>query len=162
MGILKLLDKLEAVISSVALWCLVAVCFLQVVMRYCFNQPFSWPEEVMRYLLICSVFIGISSVMKINGHLKVEVIKVLLPRSVVLILEMFSSVVVAAFCMYTIWLGCEMTLLIKEIEQTAQSIDFPLWISWLPIPLGFGLSIIQLIRCQYKAWQDYKAEGEQV
>lgn len=158
--ILNWLDRFESAISSIALWGLIIVCFLQVVMRYIFNSALSWPEEVMRYLIICLVFIGVSSVMKINGHLKVEVITLLLPKKVVLILNMFSSFIVTLFLLYTVWIGIEMTMLVKEIEQSAQSFDFPLWISWLPIPIGFSLSIIQLIRCQYKTWQDYKKENK--
>lgn len=98
--------------------------------------------------------------MKINGHLKVEVITLLLPKKAVLILNMLSSFIVTLFLLYTVWIGIEMTMLVKEIEQSAQSFDFPLWISWLPIPIGFSLSIVQLIRCQYKTWQDYKKENK--
>lgn len=158
--ILNWLDRFESAISSIALWALVIVCFLQVVMRYVFNHALSWPEEVMRYFLICLVFIGVSSVMKINGHLNVEIITLFLPKKAVLILNTITSIIVAAFLIYTIWLGIEMTMLVKEIEQTAQSFEFPLWISWLPIPIGFSLSIIQLVRCQYAAWQDYKKESK--
>ena len=98
--------------------------------------------------------------MKINGHLNVEIITLFLPKKAVLILNTITSIIVAAFLIYTIWLGIEMTMLVKEIEQTAQSFEFPLWISWLPIPIGFSLSIIQLVRCQYAAWQDYKKESK--
>lgn len=156
--VLNWLDRLESVISSMALWCLVSVCFLQVVMRYIFNHALSWPEEVMRYTLICLVFIGISSVMKIDGHLKVEIITLLLPKKAVFILSMISSFIVMCFLLYTIRLGIEMTLLVKDIEQSAQAFEFPLWISWLPIPIGFALAILQLARCQYTAWQDYKKQ----
>ena len=146
--ILNWLDKFESAIASIALWALIIVCFLQVVMRYIFHSALSWPEEVMRYFLICLVFIGVSSVMKINGHLKVEIITLLLPKKAVLILNMITSLIVIAFLLYTIWIGVEMTILVKEIEQSAQSFEFPLWISWLPIPIGLSLSIIQLVRCQ--------------
>lgn len=98
--------------------------------------------------------------MKINGHLKVEIITLLLPKKAVLILNMITSLIVIAFLLYTIWIGVEMTILVKEIEQSAQSFEFPLWISWLPIPIGLSLSIIQLVRCQYQAWQDYKKENK--
>lgn len=158
--ILNWLDKFESAIASIALWALIIVCFLQVVMRYIFHSALSWPEEVMRYFLICLVFIGVSSVMKINGHLKVEIITLLLPKKAVLILNMITSLIVIAFLLYTIWIGVEMTILVKEIEQSAQSFEFPLWISWLPIPIGLSLSIIQLVRCQYQAWQDYKKENK--
>lgn len=158
--ILNWIDKFETALYSISLWALVIVCFLQVVMRYVFNHALSWPEEVMRYFLICLVFIGISSVMKIDGHLKVKIITSFLSKKAIFIIDTITSIIVIIFFIYTIWLGIEMTMLIKEIEQTAQSFEFPLWISWLPIPIGFSLSIIQLIRCQYAAWENYKKESK--
>ena len=54
-NIRKVLDKvirLERIVCCLLLVCILAVCFSAVVMRYCFNSPLSWSEEVIIVLLV--------------------------------------------------------------------------------------------------------------
>ena len=54
-NIRKVLDKvikLERIICCVLLVAILVVCFTAVVMRYCFNSPLSWSEEVIIVLLV--------------------------------------------------------------------------------------------------------------
>ncbi|WP_446425567.1 TRAP transporter small permease [Mailhella sp.] len=155
------IDRLEGFFASCALWGFTVVAFLQVVMRYCFNRALPWPEEVCRYLLVCLVFFGISSVMKVNGHLRVEIVTVWLSEKGKRILDTISASIVGLFCLYLVWHSIGMTMLIYEMEQTTQSFEFPAWITWLPIPIGFALSFLQLIRNQHQAWKAYLAASEE-
>ena len=54
-NIRKVLDKvikLERILCCCLLVAILAVCFTAVVMRYCFNSPLSWSEEVIIVLLV--------------------------------------------------------------------------------------------------------------
>ena len=52
--------KLERIICCVLLVAILAVCFWSVVMRYCFNSPLSWSEEVIIVLLVWFGFLCMS------------------------------------------------------------------------------------------------------
>jgi len=62
-NIRKVLDKvikLERYLCCVLLVAILAVCFSAVVMRYCFNSPLSWSEEVIIVLLLWFGFLCMS------------------------------------------------------------------------------------------------------
>ena len=50
--ILDILDKIEVAVASLVLLVLICVTFFGVLMRYIFNNPFTWEEE-LQYFLHC-------------------------------------------------------------------------------------------------------------
>ena len=52
--ILDILDKIEVAVASLVLLVLICVTFFGVLMRYIFNNPFTWEEELQ---LACMVWI---------------------------------------------------------------------------------------------------------
>lgn len=154
--IFQYMDFFEETIASAALWGFTLVSFLQVVCRYGFNHALAWPEEISRYCLICMAFFGIAMVMKTNGHLRVEVLTAFVSRKTAMALNLFSAVVIGLFCCYTIFYGIQITWMIYQLEQTAMSMDFNVWITWLPIPLGFFLMFVQLVRYEIGAWRAFR------
>ena len=46
--ILDILDKIEVAVASLVLLVLICVTFFGVLMRYIFNNPFTWEEELRR------------------------------------------------------------------------------------------------------------------
>ena len=44
--ILDILDKIEVAVASLVLLVLICVTFFGVLMRYIFNNPFTWEEEL--------------------------------------------------------------------------------------------------------------------
>ncbi|WP_027188700.1 TRAP transporter small permease [Desulfovibrio cuneatus] len=75
----KEFDKIGAIIdhyASILLGIIVLVMFgsllLQVISRYFFNSPLSWPEEVTMFLMAWMSFIGASVALRSWGHIGVD------------------------------------------------------------------------------------------
>ncbi|MCD8242024.1 MAG: TRAP transporter small permease [Lachnospiraceae bacterium] len=95
-------ENLECTICMVLMVTFTVVLFIQVVMRYVFNNSLSWSEELARYIFIWMVFIGISYGAKQMKHLKIDVflsifLKKVRPYLVILadVIVLILSVVVA-------------------------------------------------------------------
>jgi len=58
---------------------MVLVVFLQVVSRYIFESPFSWSEELARYLSIWVTFLGAAVAIGTRNHIQIDVFVNLLP-----------------------------------------------------------------------------------
>jgi TRAP-type C4-dicarboxylate transport system permease small subunit len=59
-------------ISFVFFWLLAGTVFLQFFTRYALNDSAGWTEEIARYLLICTVFIGAAVSVRKNNHIQVD------------------------------------------------------------------------------------------
>ena len=55
----KINEYLEEIILVILLVCMTLILGLQVVSRYVFQNSLSWSEELVRYMLVWSAFIGV-------------------------------------------------------------------------------------------------------
>ena len=140
--ILQLLERLIELSSYATLASLIAVSFLQIVFRYIFNSALSWPEEVGRYLFIAVAFLGASLTMRRGGHLRVDILLTFTGPLVNRVLNTLTYAVSAMYCLICTFLSLEMLFEIKDLGQTATSIDLPIFWTWIPIPLGCFLMFI--------------------
>lgn len=66
--IIKLWDKIEESFLIFLIAIMGAVLFLQIVMRFGFSNPFTWPEEFARYCQVWITFLGIGYGIRKNTH----------------------------------------------------------------------------------------------
>ena len=75
-------------------WILAATVFYQFFTRYALNNSASWTEEIARYLLICTVFVGASVSVRKNTHIHVDIFYRFMPRPMARALSTFVDVTV--------------------------------------------------------------------
>lgn len=76
---------LEWITGAVCVLCfavMTAVALLGVFFRYVMQSPFMWTEEVARYLLVWMGFSAISLALRLDKHIKIEVLEKLVPAMV--------------------------------------------------------------------------------
>ncbi len=61
------------VVAAVLLVTAVVVMTVQIILRVFFNNPLSWPEEVVRYFFVWVVFLGSTVAVTNDGHIRVLV-----------------------------------------------------------------------------------------
>src|SRR2546423_4730943 len=69
----------EAWIAFGFFWVLALNIFYQFFTRYVLNDSAAWTEEIARYLLICTVFVGVSAMVRMERHIHVDFLYRLLP-----------------------------------------------------------------------------------
>lgn len=122
-------------IGVLAMILLVLVAFLQVIFRYVFNNALPWPEEVCRFTFIALAYTGMVMTMYKNGHLRVDIALTFASDPVKKALNILTWLCTIAYCFLTAYLTWQMMLAIKDMEQMAASIDVPVYVTWLPIPV---------------------------
>ena len=85
-------------------WALAGTVFLQFFTRYALNDSAGWTEEISRYLLICTVFIGATISVRKNNHIHVDIFYRYLPRPVTRVMSTFVDAFRIAFFGYAAWL----------------------------------------------------------
>ncbi len=136
-------DKLEERILAASLVFTVLLIFLQVVMRYVFNNSLSWSEELARFIFIWQIWYGISITVRRKKHIQVELILNLLKGGGRKVLQFFIVLISIGFCLFMTVTGWAImqNLIVKNTLSPAMRI--PLWTVYLSLPFSFFITGIR-------------------
>ncbi len=145
MKVLRWLDKhFEECFLFFIIWFAVAASFLQIIMRYCFKNSLSWPEELNRYLFIAFSYIALSYSVRYDCYTRIDIIETLAPK-----LQPTLSFICDAgffcFCVYLIKPGINVVSQLYLSAQTSSAMKLPMFLVYLPLLLGLMFSILRLI-----------------
>lgn len=126
-------DKVSGVSIVVMLAGMVFITFAQIICRVFFTA-LSWSEEVARYLLVWSTFIGASCVYKRAGHINVTIVKSLFPEKMQKFLTILSHVLCGAFFMLAVYYGFKYMKL--QGRQLSAALRIPMRFMYMAIPIG--------------------------
>ena len=148
-------NKICCVLCVAALVAMVIMTGVQIIFRL-FIDALSWSEEITRYLLIWSTFIGGSIVYKYKGHIAVALLHDHCPPLLRKILTVFVHLVCGAFCTVAVIYGFRyMGLQGRQLSAAAR---IPMRYMYMAIPVGFlvmDLHILDAIVQQF-----VKKDGE--
>jgi TRAP-type transport system small permease protein len=118
-------------------WALAGTVFLQFFTRYALNDSAGWTEEISRYLLICTVFIGATISVRKNNHIQVDIFYRYLPRPVTRVMSTFVDAFRIAFFGYAAWLTYQ--LMQRIGSQRMAVVDLPIGLMYGVVLAGFVL-----------------------
>jgi TRAP-type C4-dicarboxylate transport system permease small subunit len=127
---------IEGWVAVVIFWLLGATVFYQFFTRYVLNNSASWTEEIARYLLIGTVFVGAAIGVAKNNHIQVDLLYRYLPRHVGRALATAVDVLRIAFFGAMAVLTVQMMVLMSGHQMT---------IIELPINLLYGTCLFGLV-----------------
>lgn len=121
------------------------VCQL-VFMRYVLNAPTTWQTELVTYLLVGATLIGSPYVLKIGGHVSVDLLPHYLSRTNKRRLETVTTGMGMFVCAVLLWSGCELWYDAWSGGWQSETVwAIPLWMPYTAIPIGFGLMLVQYV-----------------
>lgn len=127
----------------------VAVAFIivfEVIMRFIFRRPTMWVTEISTLLTIVGSFLLFAYTLQEKGHTRVDFITALVSRRSVFFLELFTSLLGLIYSGVLTWYGVKMVQSSILMEELTQTLQIPLWIPQLFVPVGGGLMFIQLLK----------------
>ena len=95
--ILDILDKIEVAVASLVLLVLICVTFFGVLMRYIFNNPFTWEEELQLACMVWITFLAAPAAFRTKSHVAIEILVDALPKSLRKIVELLYAVLIYFF-----------------------------------------------------------------
>jgi TRAP-type C4-dicarboxylate transport system permease small subunit len=124
---------------------IIVVCQM-VVMRYFLKASTIWQTEYVIYSLVAATFIGSPYVLLVKGHVNVDLLPHYLGRRGRKLLALVAGAAGLTFCLLLAWTGFELFAEALAEGWTTDTIwALPLWIVYLPIPLGIGLLSLQYV-----------------
>jgi len=143
--------RFEDWLAFAIFWVLALVIFYQFFTRYALNDSASWTEEIARYLLIATAFVGAAVNVRKNNHIQVDFLYRLLPRAVTRPLSTFVDALRIVFFGYCVWLTY---LLMQKIGGSRMAIiDWPIGILYGFVLAGFALMTWRAIGVAIDNWK---------
>jgi len=114
----------EAWLAVAIFWLLGATVFYQFFTRYVLNDSAAWTEEIARYLLIATVFVGAAIGVAKNNHIQVDLLYRYLPHALARAMAIVVDVMRIVFFGAMVWFTEQMMERMSNYKMTI--IDFPM------------------------------------
>ena len=134
------------VIAVLLLGSAVLIVCQMVVLRYFLGASTIWQTEYVTYSLVGSTFIGSPYVALLKGHVNVDLLPMALGPRARMRLALAASGAALLFSAIVCVTGFELWFEAWEGGWRTDTIwSLPLWIPYLPMPVGFGIMALQYL-----------------
>ena len=165
---LRLADTVSLACSRVSdtlLVAIAAIVTMDVVLRYVFNAPTIWAQDVAIACQVWLTYLGMAYALRRRQMIRITALLSNAGPGVRRAAEAFSLVVIIAFCTMAVVYGTGfVTESIRLGRREPTMLEMPKWISELPIVVGFLLLGVQaladLVRLPGRPAPTFSAQGE--
>lgn len=155
------LEKIHAVMdwtAKIIMINMLIVITLQILMRYVFNTPLQWSEELARFSYGWFCLFGVSLVTYDRTHLRTTYLVDRFPRKIQHLLDIFALAIMLFFSI----LITLSTIELPEVQGNirAYSLGVPFYVLHLAIIPGFGISALHIAYHLYLELKVEKGPGK--
>lgn len=137
------LMNLDTYLAMLAFCLMQTSVFIQVFVRYVFDIPLSWPEEVARYSLVWLTFMGASAAVRANDHIRIDVLLVSVSPATRARLIIWTNICTVVVLIAVVPAGIRLVAMMMGIPTAALQVSMS-WV-YLPVPLCLTLVAAQLV-----------------
>jgi TRAP-type mannitol/chloroaromatic compound transport system permease small subunit len=160
-----LIDALNDRFADFAKWAVLASCLISAAnagVRYAFDYSSNAFLEIQWYLFAACVMLGTAQVLRVNEHVRVDVIYGKLPSRGRAGIDLFGLIffLLPVMCLMVYLSFPEFMKMFRSGEMSSSSGGLIRWPAMLMLPLGFSLLILQAVAEVIKrvAWLAHKCE----
>ncbi|MBQ8074405.1 MAG: TRAP transporter small permease [Oscillospiraceae bacterium] len=137
----KVLDEICGFLIVLMIGAMVIITTAQIICRIWFTA-LSWSEEVTRFLLIWSTFLGATCVYRRGGNIAITAVQGLFPEKVQKVLRVLVHIV--CFVLFAVLLYYGILYCNKQV-RTAAALPIKMKYIYMCLPIGLGI-------CMYHAF----------
>jgi C4-dicarboxylate transporter DctQ subunit len=123
----------------------VAISFSNVVARYAFGHAIFWAEEVLVFVAIWGVFIGMAAAAYERAHLNMDLFSNNISGRAKLALNAAMVATLLACCGFMLVQSWKVVSLFYQSGVVSVSAGVPKWIPHAALPVGFALTVVAVL-----------------
>lgn len=147
---LKIIWRILTFLMIVFVIVMTIIMFMQIAMRTVGMQSFKWSEEVLRYLYIWTIFLGVPVAIYSNELTRFDLIQAKLSPTANKILETLLIAVMLTVLFYM--MQGSLKLVQVQMRQTMTSLNIPMGIVYLSMPICAITSMIFFVVKLFLMW----------
>jgi TRAP-type C4-dicarboxylate transport system permease small subunit len=160
--ILKWLNRMLETVLCLFMTGLVALAFIQVVLRYVFNTSFFWAEEVILFAFTWVIFLAATVNLERGAQFGVDVLVNTLPRIGRRLIQGLMQLGIGAVLCVFVWVGFRFA--VGAWVQESDILRVPKTVLYISLPLAACLMLLVVVRnlLSLVHGQSLKAEAEEL
>lgn len=144
--LLRVLPRLGGALSALLVLVVFALISYAVVMRYLFNLPLNWSDELIGYLMVAMAFGGLSAAMLADRHIAIDLVTPNLPAGAQKACQLLGHVVVFFVAVVFLYSSWETLTFNRNFGlYSVGELDAPIWVTQLPMAAGSALLALAAI-----------------
>jgi TRAP-type C4-dicarboxylate transport system permease small subunit len=146
------------VAGALILIAMLLIIAIGVLLRYVFNSPITWADQVATYGLVYVTFIGAPRVLALRRHVAVDILESSISPPRQRRLRVFVDVVGTIYCIVFLYLAArELVRVAAGGAEFQDAITVPQWAVYVAIPVGAALLALQFIANLLQDWRLLRA-----
>lgn len=136
------IKRVEEILCVALLAIMCVIIFLATIARFTGLFVIGWAEELARYCMIWSVFLGIGVAAADGQHFSVDVLDLFCPPKLRNAIRVVCVVLVGGFGLFCGIYGAKVLQWQMLAGQITPSLHWPMWLMYLSIPIGLLLMAV--------------------
>lgn len=139
------------------------IIFIQVIMRYAFQNSLVWSEELSRYMFIWLIYFAVSYTARREKHIRIDAAINLYPKKLRPYIEILSELIVLGFSVFIAVTAITVFQKITWSGQLSPAMRIPMQYVYAAPLIGFVLTAIRQLQCiirRIKAVKNHKEVAE--
>lgn len=157
--ITKILQKTEEVVMVCCLGTMGLVLAAHIFLRWAFDMPIPWAEELARYLQIWITFIGIGYGVRKKAHVSMPMFRNMMPRTMKYCATMICDILIIVCCLLLLRAAPEFMM---QQNKVSSAMHVPMRIVYAAIPVGFVSFTIYMVAEVVKNTIAFATEKEEI
>ncbi len=149
----KIIYKMDLVVASICLGLLVFITFSNVILRYCFNAPYQWGEEVQMLLIVWVIWYGGSAAFRTGNQICVDMVLGLLPVKVQKVANVVIFILSVAVLLFMFRQGLSYITQLYSTNRVTETLHIPRAFVYSCMPIGCLLMLISMTATFIKEWK---------
>ena len=139
----RALGTMLKALSAALLASYFVLVLLQVFFRYVLNESLFWAEELVRGLLVWGVMVSAALVAGSRGHIRVEVLELMLPPAGRQVVRWIADALTITFSLLLLWAAIE--LMNRSWFQQSPLLEVPKWTVYMALAAGAGIEALMTL-----------------
>lgn len=136
---------LEDILTGVFFVSGLGLIFYGVLMRYVFNNPKPWVEEISMYSVIWGILFGLSVALRNDHHIAIDLLYDVLSPKLKRLMNIFANLVGILFCIFFIYYSFNLVSSTHKTGMVSLTVGIPMWIIYVILPISGTLFLIRFI-----------------
>ena len=145
-------EKVEDFILQYVVVVMTLAIFLQVIMRYVFNNSLSWSEEFATFCFMWITWLGASNGVKKQSHIRILILVQKLKGKYFQLAMMAIDIVWLLFTFFLVKYGIVMVKMAYLHNRTSAALEVPMYLMYGSVVVGGVLMFIGLLGSICERW----------
>lgn len=149
----KHIVNIDIYIACICLALLIFVVFSNVVLRYLFNAPYQWGEEVEMMLIVWLIWYGGSCAFRMGSQICVDMVLSLLPQKVQKVINVLIYVLSLVILLFLAKQGFAYVVQLAQTNRVTESLHISRAVIYSCMPIG---CVLMALNMTYAAVKEFK------